>query len=1610
MALSATLISATNFNNNYFTRYLNTSLVTYTTTSTGALIGNQLIYWTFPTFAVAYSAATLTPNNRYPAFPAGSLGGINFLSGAVAAVSSLSTLYFTFTATSYKDSTESYTLCSLPINCTLISPLSYTGASPYIQIFDTFPEVDLDVYINYENTLNSSFFYRLTSTNSYPVTANFTSSSFDQLSSTNIYRVTYTLNNSAAANANNLPTSFVRTLPGVSSIGITVSALSADNSYSPWYTPHIIEQALSANFVPYFLSASFIGFTDTVFSDNKIYKVDSSNFANVLPTLAKPLIAGLEFLGEGHVANITLSAGPDSRIVNYNWNIGAPVAGASALTFNTFPFSAVSYNYYNELSSLVDSGTLTTTNSIVTAIVDSTPSVSEVLPITLLVTDNTFFRSSSPPTIFYDDLNGTPSFYSYFSSTLNISGTEDSANTPIRKSIVIDTYDTSNYILYPNINSNIYLPPNGSPFYYESNFTPLTASTNVPCYDKYGLIWNWSTLLSANVASLNTGIAKSSAFVAPSSWSMTQFVSSCGTTLNTLSTIVVSSSGSLAKTWGYEGVQQAATLSPVSITGTGISWSIKTNNWTYPIIPFTNNATTTFDYTLQLSGAGTTTTTTGGTLPTYIDTAISLEAQQTVTAYVSSAAFAFSPAVNDYIPRDILLTPSTIITAVGQPRSIFYTPNRFVLTGSNIIFENVSTKSNFISSFKISFDDVPSFSIPASATTFTVSTCSIGFKNLTVTSYTTYPNLPVIVTTFPNIVEVVAQYDVISPLEYRTQNSPIVLPWSVLPQIGSNDWVNDDNINSSISKIYDNLQYLNSLGKTYSNTYSDYFGYLAPVNYNTINTPAITAIEKITCPRWTWENLNCNITPRNNITWTTLSGTNIDCGTWQDQICYYRYTVPAIYYPEQVVTVSTSLPTPAPKPYTVSFRSGQKFTVPDGVNSITITAFGGGGGGGGANESSGYKGGAGQVVSGTITVTPGDILTIGIGGGGTGGANYNNGGGAGRRGVNDVDSNFNGGPGGNAGGVFTSGAGGGGGAATFVKLNGKTIIVAAGGGGGGGGGMWSPGQPQNTNNRFSPGNLRPSYTNSGRGGNGADAGQKVDGGGGGGGGGGYRGGVGGGARIGPQSSRSNIGDLGGASGTDGQNLIPVRFTARSGVNGGIQNGGLGGKGSVTIKYTVTPLPRYSVYTNLINQFTIYNTLDTYTVLDVLSTAPIDVAATAAPNTIVCEPGTWNVNIPGLDDKYNYPFNGDVVNSQCIYTGIVSKNNTLYTTLPTQITLLSSDYNATVQGIRNTLDDVRRFNSIQNICLDSAGKIFVLDGILNQVVTLTVDDKNNWEVFNSWGGFGFASAHSRFNQPRDIHVDQLDNVWICDTGNNAIKHYSNTGTWLQTINDTYLKQNTPISITVDGQQILHVLTKNGNILTYDYAGNYITSYSYTAHTTSATPRRICASYSREMIYVALDTQVLKFFRTGVFAGYIIKNQPGVTNINSIYQDEYRNVLITTDNIILKYSDLMQLLPKQGDLPPYYWKLDDLLIDKNEYVQNWVYTKSFQRLWDNIEYTRNTLLYTNNNCQSYTPPPYDKSKMIIGQNEILTSTVVNRVIGYLWSNFYTLIKYFDPNCKN
>lgn len=140
---------------------------------------------------------------------------------------------------------------------------------------------------------------------------------------------------------------------------------------------------------------------------------------------------------------------------------------------------------------------------------------------------------------------------------------------------------------------------------------------------------------------------------------------------------------------------------------------------------------------------------------------------------------------------------------------------------------------------------------------------------------------------------------------------------------------------------------------------------------------------------------------------------------------------------------------------TFNYTGGtQSFTVPAGVSALTVTLTGGQGGlGGGDSQGSPTPGGYRGVVTGTIDVTPGQVLTLAVGGGGGTGVSSSGSAAGGSAGLNPL-AGYDGAVGGVAGPAGSSGGGGGSGAATVLRT-GATDLVAAGAGGNGGNGQFS---------------------------------------------------------------------------------------------------------------------------------------------------------------------------------------------------------------------------------------------------------------------------------------------------------------------------------------------------------------------------------------------------------------------------------------------------------------------------------------------------------------------------------------------------------------------------
>ncbi|MCU0435071.1 MAG: T9SS type A sorting domain-containing protein [Bacteroidia bacterium] len=279
----------------------------------------------------------------------------------------------------------------------------------------------------------------------------------------------------------------------------------------------------------------------------------------------------------------------------------------------------------------------------------------------------------------------------------------------------------------------------------------------------------------------------------------------------------------------------------------------------------------------------------------------------------------------------------------------------------------------------------------------------------------------------------------------------------------------------------------------------------------------------------------------------------------------------------------------------------QTYTVPCGVTNIIIDAYGAQGGNGavGGNSSAGGAGGRGGYASGTLSVTPGQVLFITVGGqgtapsggfnGGGNGGNQNSGGGGGATDVRVNSSNV-------ADRVLVAGGGGGGGRGGCEQA-----IVNGGNGGNGGGGNGANGVDAPTSNGVAGGGFggngangggagigcggflgQPGITSineiGGNGGNGQTCccfnAASIPGGGGGGG--GYLGGGGGGGGSAGTTGCSGNDKGGGGGGAGGSNYN-AGMTSAGTMTAGVRTG----NGAVYIYYS-DPTPTLPVFTTTTN--------------------------------------------------------------------------------------------------------------------------------------------------------------------------------------------------------------------------------------------------------------------------------------------------------------------------------------------------------------------------------------------------------------------------------------------
>lgn len=150
----------------------------------------------------------------------------------------------------------------------------------------------------------------------------------------------------------------------------------------------------------------------------------------------------------------------------------------------------------------------------------------------------------------------------------------------------------------------------------------------------------------------------------------------------------------------------------------------------------------------------------------------------------------------------------------------------------------------------------------------------------------------------------------------------------------------------------------------------------------------------------------------------------------------------------------------------------------------------------------------------------------------------------------------------------------------------------------------------------------------------------------------------------------------------------------------------------------------------------------------------------------------------------------------------------------QVFTRSGQYLFKVDGITDDGEKIR-FDSIQDVAQGNKGQLFVLDRENSRVYAFN----RVAEFLYEFGSFG--KGDQRFNDPEDLYVDKIGNIWISDSGNNRVVKLSDSGKFILSITPSDFSFLNPKKVELRANFSPVVLDKNG-IHQFSDRGRYVST--------------------------------------------------------------------------------------------------------------------------------------------------------------------------------------------
>lgn len=242
-----------------------------------------------------------------------------------------------------------------------------------------------------------------------------------------------------------------------------------------------------------------------------------------------------------------------------------------------------------------------------------------------------------------------------------------------------------------------------------------------------------------------------------------------------------------------------------------LTWNISTANWNYVY------SDTSSSYTVNFTVVDVPTA--DNAIPLFEPTLVY------VSLELNNVLVTRDNIYNDWCTTSVGYSSVTEVVTAYPTNPIIYTNNRFVLTGTEVIYQNLVPYFNDLSGFKWEDSEHDDFYFTTTNSNYITSYSETGRKSVTLT--TDYSGLFTDTKTFSNITRVLGYFELFDEDVDRVIGvTTLSLPNSrQICRTPSNEFTTADNVNRSFEKMNENLNYLSLQSKVYASPPSQYFGW-----------------------------------------------------------------------------------------------------------------------------------------------------------------------------------------------------------------------------------------------------------------------------------------------------------------------------------------------------------------------------------------------------------------------------------------------------------------------------------------------------------------------------------------------------------------------------------------------------------------------------------------------------------------------------------------------------------------------------------------------------------------------------------------------------------------